>query len=190
MHEAAIRNKPSLITLLHLHISLYHLCRVESHPKGLDFQLSTLDIQPPTTSTPLLPLTSPVSIWRGGSAGGAKRRIEGKRLMNNPFDTLLQAKGRENWLNLDENYIKGARSFAAMDLLHASGSKESCTYVWSVLDCDSELKGSTREQQIYMISFFFLLTFFRHASWYYLHYFFTEDTKSAVPPRSAVRISG
>lgn len=37
-----------------------------------------------------LPLKSPV--WRGEAAGGMRRRIEGKGLMKNPFDRLLQAK--------------------------------------------------------------------------------------------------
>lgn len=113
---------------------------------NLDPQLSTLkDLQPPTPS----PHPAPTSELPSQSEGGVG--VEGKRLMNKPFDTLLQAKGRGNWLNLDENYIKEVCSFAAMDPLHAPGSEESCTYVWSALDCDSELKGSTREQQIYMI---------------------------------------
>ena len=110
----------------------------------------------------LLPLKSPVSIWRGGAAGGC-----GEERQRHWWITLLIQCCRQRKRKLIEPWwelYQGARSFAAMNLLHALGRRGVlyicmiCAWLWF------RVKGKHRGPADFH-DFFFLLTFFWHALW-------------------------
>lgn len=93
------------------HSQLSH-CRVWSKKCTLHFHLSAsvyshlLAYQPPHPKTLILEV--PCLNLKSTNDRGLQKRIEAKETDEEPFWYTAAGKGRENWLNLDENYIKGS----------------------------------------------------------------------------------
>lgn len=74
----------------------------------LAFSSFSLSVQPPTPHPKTLILEVPCLNLKSTNDRGLQKRIEAKETDEEPFWYTAAGKGRENWLNLDENYIKGS----------------------------------------------------------------------------------
>lgn len=81
-------------------------CTLHFHLSASVYSHLQLAYQPPHPKTLILEV--PCLNLKSTNDRGLQKRIEAKETDEEPFWYTAAGKGRENWLNLDENYIKGS----------------------------------------------------------------------------------